>query len=106
MTQHAMQMADLRRDFEYNLRLLDGRDEALATAEAAAEAAAREASSLRGEAACLTAALQEAETGDRSVPGSQSKCSKGLSASVASCRYLGPPRPGCCSERPGTDMIL
>ena len=56
-------MADLRRDFEYNLRLLAGRDEALAAAKAAAEAAAREASTLRGEAARLTAALQEAEQG-------------------------------------------
>ena len=56
-------MADLRRDFEYNLRLLDGRDEALAAAQSAAEAAAREASLLRGEAARLATALQEAEQG-------------------------------------------
>ena len=58
-----MQMADLRRDFQYNLRLLEGRDEALAAAEAAAEAAAREASTLRGDAARLTTALQEAKQG-------------------------------------------
>ncbi len=60
-------MADLRRDFDYNLRLLEGRDEALAAAEAAAEAAAQDASTLRGEAARLADALQKAEQGTLGV---------------------------------------
>ena len=66
-------MADLRHDFEYNLRLLEARDEALTAAEARAQASADEADALRNEAAQLTAALQQAQQGSHVVVASEGR---------------------------------
>ena len=60
-----LQMVRLRRDFKYNLRLLDARDEELAAAEAATAAATREMAAVRDEAARTRAALEEAQQGAR-----------------------------------------
>ena len=56
-------MTRLRRDFEYNLRLLDARDGELAAAEAAAEAAARDNTTMRDDAARTHAAMEAAHQG-------------------------------------------